>query len=191
VSGHEHAYQRALLTWPDAVAVVLVSGGAGAPLHQLAPPAEVARLFSEYKVAGSVVKPENVFSAQVFHFVHMRLWFGGGELYTYAVDQKSQSTLIDKVAIDLKRYGVPKIDQHKIPIPPSTGPKEPSHTSVAPTSGPAAKAGMVMAAPGKVDSTTASKRILSKPSPSGKSDSTSTSRRVVPQSPTKAKTASP
>jgi len=191
VSGHEHAYQRALLTWPDAVAVVLVSGGGGAPLHKLAPPAEVARLFSEYKVAGSVVKPENVFSAQVFHFVHMRLWFGGGELYTYAVDQKSRATLIDKVAIDLKRYGVPKIDQHKIPIPPSTGPSEPSHTSVAPKSGPATMTGMAMGGPGRVDSTTASKRILSKPSPSGKSDSTSTGRRVVPKSPATPKKASP
>jgi hypothetical protein len=182
VCGHEHAYQRALLTWPDAVAVVLVTGGAGAPLHQLPPPAEVARMFSEYKVAGSVVKPENVFSAQVFNFVLMRLWFGGGEFYTYAVDQKSQSTLIDKVEIDLKRYGVPKIDQHKIPIPPAKGPQEPAHTSIAPTSGPAAVKSMANAAPGKVDSTTASKRILSKPSPSGKADSTSARKRALPVS---------
>ena len=182
VGGHEHAYQRALLTWPDAVAVVLVTGGGGAPLHKLPPPAEVARLFSEYKVAGSVVKPENVFSAQVFNFIHMRLWFGGGEFYAYAVDNKSQATLIDKVEIDLKRYGVPKIDQHKIPIAPDKGPSEPPHTSIAPTSGPAAMKGMANASTGKVDSTTASKRILSKPAPSGKSDSTSTGRRGHPTS---------
>lgn len=182
VSGHEHAYQRALLTWPDAVAVILVTGGAGAPLHKLPPPAEVARLFSEYKVAGAIVKPENVFSAEVFNFIHMRLWFGGGEFYTYAVDQNSKSTLIDKVEIDLKRYGVPKIDQHKVPIPPAKGPQEPPHTSIAPTSGPAAMKGMAQAAPGKVDSVTASKRLLSKPSPSGKSDSTSTRKRALPKS---------
>jgi len=183
VAGHEHAYQRALITWPDAVAVALVTGGGGAPLHRLPAPAEVARLFSEYKVAGSVVKPENVFSAQVFNFVHLRLWFGGGEFYTYAVDQNSKSTLIDKVQIDLKRYGVPKIDQHKIPIPPSKGPSEPPHASIAPTSGPAVAAmkGMANPALGKVDSTTASKRILSKPAPSGKSDSTSTRKRALPK----------
>jgi 3',5'-cyclic AMP phosphodiesterase CpdA len=178
VCGHEHAYQRALLTWPDAVAVVLVTGGAGAPLHQLPPPAEVARLFSEYKVAGSIVKPENVFSAEVFNFVHMRLWFGGGEFYTYAVDQHSKATLIDKVEIDLKRYGIPKIDQHKIPIPPAKGPQEPPHTAIARAGSPATMAGMAKS-PGKVDTTTASKRILSKPSPSGKSDSTSAGKRVL------------
>jgi hypothetical protein len=180
VTGHEHAYQRALLTWPDAVLVVLAMGGAGAPLHQLPPPTQVAHLFSEYKVAGAIVKPENVFSAQVFHFVHLRIWFGGGAFYAYAVDKNSQSTLIDKVEIDVKRYGVPKIDQHKIPIPPATGPKEPAHASTAPASGPAATGNMAKAAPGKVDSTTASKRILSKPAPSGKSDSTSTRKRVRP-----------
>lgn len=182
VSGHEHAYQRALLTWPDAVAVVLVSGGAGAPLHRLPRPAEVARMFSEYRVAGSVVKPENVFSAQVFHFIHMRLWFGGGEFYTYAVDRHSKSTLIDKVEIDLKRYGIPKIDQHKIPVPPAKGPQEPAHTSIAPTSGPATMGGTMKAGPGKVDSTTASRRLLSKPSPSGKSDSTAAGKRSRPRS---------
>jgi len=180
VCGHEHAYQRALLTWPDAVAVVLVTGGGGAPLHPLPPPAEVARLFSEYKVAGSIVKPENVFSAQVFNFVHMRLWFGGGEFYTYAVDKASKATLIDKVNIDLKRYGVPKIDQHKIPIAAAKGPQEPSHTTMAPPGAPATMTGMAKS-PGKVDTTTASKRILSKPAPSGKSDSTSISRRVLPK----------
>jgi predicted MPP superfamily phosphohydrolase len=71
VNGHEHGYQRALLTWPDAVLVVIIAAGGGAPLEQLPPPADVAKLFSEYKVAGSVVKPENVFTSQVFNFTHL------------------------------------------------------------------------------------------------------------------------
>ncbi|RPJ46723.1 MAG: hypothetical protein EHM19_03850, partial [Candidatus Latescibacterota bacterium] len=106
-SGHDHSYQRALLTWPDAVLIALVTGGAGSPLHEIPPPAESARLFSEYKVAGSVVKPENVSTSQVFNFTHMRLWFGGGDFHTYAVDENSNMTLIDEVQIDLNRYGVP------------------------------------------------------------------------------------
>jgi predicted MPP superfamily phosphohydrolase len=154
VSGHEHGYQRALLTWPDAVLIALVSGGGGAPLHSLPPPAESARLFSEYRVAGSIVKPENVFTAQTFHFIHLRLWFGGGELYTYSVDSKSKATMIDRVQIDLKRFGTPKVDQHKIPIAPSKGPTEVMKEDVA-------QKGM----PAKVDSTSASKRLLSKPPP--------------------------
>lgn len=155
-SGHEHSYQRALLTWPDAVLVSIVTGGGGAPLHQIPPPAECARLMSEYKVAGSVVKPENVFTSQVFNFTHLRLWFGGGDFYTYAVDQNSNAKLIDKVQIDLNRYGIPKIDQHKVPLPPATGPKETMKTAAS-----------MPAAAAKVDSTTASERLLEKPPPSG------------------------
>jgi hypothetical protein len=49
---------------------------------------------------------------------------GGGDLHTYAVDSRAQSTLIDEVNIDLKRYGTPKIDQHKVPLPPAKGPAE-------------------------------------------------------------------
>ncbi len=124
VSGHEHAYQRALLTWPDAVLIAIVTGGAGSPLHEIPAPVESARLFSEYKVAGSVVKPENVFTSQVFNFVHLRLWFGGGEFDAYAVDQNSKATLIDKVQIDLNRYGIPEVDQHKVILPPAKGPTE-------------------------------------------------------------------
>ena len=123
-TGHEHSYQRALLTWPDAVLIVVSSGGGGGPLQPIPPPAECARLFSEYKVAGSVVKPENVFTSQVFNFTQFRLWFGGGELHTYAVDQKSNATLIDKVEIDLNRYGIPEIDQQKMILPPAKGPTE-------------------------------------------------------------------
>jgi hypothetical protein len=156
VTGHEHSYQRALLTWPDAVLIAIASGGAGAPLHQIPPPAESARLFSEYKVAGSVVKPENVFTSQVFNFTHLRLWFGGGDFHTYAVDQNSNAVLIDKVQIDLNRYGVPKIDQHKVPVPPVKGKADVIKTVA--SSPPAAK----------VDSTTASERLLTKPPPSGR-----------------------
>jgi hypothetical protein len=159
-TGHEHSYQRALLTWPDAVLVVISSGGGGAPLYPIPPPAESARLFSEYKVAGSVVKPENVFTSQVFHFTHLRLWFGGGDFYTYAVDQNSGVKLIDKVQIDLSRYGVPQIDQHKVIIPPAKGPTlipKPA-ASVSDTTG------------AKVDSTSAGERLLSKPSPVGTPD---------------------
>jgi hypothetical protein len=125
VSGHEHAYQRAILTWPDAVAIMIATGGGGAPLHAIPQTPVGSQMFAQYHVAGAVVKPENVYTNPVFHFVLMRLWFGGGELYAYSVDAKSHSQLIDKVQIDLKRWGVPKIDQKKLPIPPSKGPKEP------------------------------------------------------------------
>ena len=157
VSGHEHAYQRALLTWPDAVLVAIVTGGAGSPLHAIPPPAESARLFSEYKVAGSVVKPENVFTSQVFNFIRLRLWFGGGDIHAYAVDQSSNTTLIDKVEIDLNRYGTPEIDQQKRILPPAKGPTEVQKpvASKPDTTG------------AKVDSTSASKRLLEKAPPSG------------------------
>jgi hypothetical protein len=161
-TGHEHDYQRALLTWPDAVLISLGLGGGGAPLNALPPSPEVARRFSEYQVAGATVKPENVFSAQVYHFVHLRLWFGGGDFYAYAVDKQGKATQIDKVSVDLKRYGIPKIDQHKIPIPPAKGPVEPASETE--------KAAPKVA--GKVDSTTSSKRILSKKVPTrAKADS--------------------
>src|SRR5438874_12031933 len=67
-SGHEHAYQRALLTWPDAVLIDIVQGGGGAPLIKLPTQAESAQLFSQYHVAGSIVKPENVLVDEVYGF---------------------------------------------------------------------------------------------------------------------------
>jgi hypothetical protein len=155
-SGHEHAYERALMTWPDAVMVVIATGGAGAPLTALPAPAASADLFSQYNVAGGTIKKDNVFTAVAFHYIHFRLWFGGGEFYTYAVQKNGSSTLIDKVEIDLKRFGVPEIDQKKIPIPPQTGPKAPT------TEG--EKAGRTVAA--KPDTATASKKILTTPAPS-------------------------
>jgi len=157
-SGHDHSYQRALLTWPDAVLIALVTGGAGSPLHAIPPSAESARLFSEYQVAGSVVKPENVFTSQVFNFTHLRLWFGGGDFHTYAVDEHANMTLIDEVQIDLSRYGIPEIDQQKVPLPPTEGPSEPSEDAASTPTPPADAA---------ADSTSASDRLLSQPPPSG------------------------
>jgi hypothetical protein len=154
-SGHEHAYERALLTWPDAVLVNIVTGGAGSPLHDIPPPAESARLFSEYKVAGSVVKPENVFTERVFHFIHMRLWFGGGEFFTYALDLAGKVRLIDQVKVDLKRYGVPKVDQRKLPIPES-------HKTQPP---PLEESTVMKKSTAKSDSTSAGQRFQSKPAP--------------------------
>jgi hypothetical protein len=152
-NGHEHAYERALFTWPDAVLIVLVTGGGGAPLHTLPSPAESARMFSEYRVAGSTVDPENVVTGSFNHFIHVRMWFGGGEFYTYAVDNKSRPTLADKASIDLGRYGIPQIDEHKVPILP----KAPS------TSGPHEEE--EKRSTGKADTTRTSDRILNAPSP--------------------------
>ena len=158
VSGHEHGYQRALLTWPDAVVVAVVTGGGGAPLHLIPDTPQSAVLFSEYKVAGSVIKPENVFTARVFNYTLLRLWFGGGELFSYAVDAQGKSTQIDRVKIDLTRYGVPKVDQHKIPVPPAKGPTEIKKSmTTMPTASSKALA----------DSTVRSDKILSKPAPGG------------------------
>jgi hypothetical protein len=156
-SGHEHAYERALLTWSDAVLINIVTGGAGSPLHDIPPPAESAQLFSEYKVAGSVIKPSNVLTDQVFHFIHVRLWFGGGEFFTYAVEPGGKVRLIDQVKIDLKRYGVPKVDQRKMPI------IEPSKTQPPPLEESKAKN-----SPSRSDSTSASKRLKASPPPGKK-----------------------
>jgi len=155
-SGHEHTYQRALLTWPDAVLIAIVTGGAGAPLHQIPPPAASAQLYSEYAVAGSVVKPQNVLTDEVFHFIHLRLWFGGGDFSTYAVDKNERVKQIDKVQIDLKRYGFPKIDQHKMPVPPAKGPRGTMAS---------AEDKSMKAPPASSDSTSASERLLTKPPP--------------------------
>lgn len=157
VSGHEHAYQRALMTWPDAVMVSIVTGGGGAPLHAIPPTSASAKPYSEYKVAGGVIKPENVVTSSVFNYVLLRLWFGGGEMYAYSVDAKAKQQLIDKVQIDLERYGRPKIDQRKIPIPPAKGPSEPVAHEAAKD-----------VAPAKADSVENSARILTKPPPGKK-----------------------
>src|SRR6185312_4625030 len=53
-------------------------------------------------------------------FVHLRLWFGGGDFNTYEVTPTGTVRLADHVQVDLKRYGVPKIDQHKVPLPPES-----------------------------------------------------------------------
>jgi hypothetical protein len=128
-ASHEHNYQRALLTTGDAVLVCIVSGGAGSPLHNIATGAEAGRIFSLYQVPDGVFKPENVVTAVVFNYVHMRLWYGGGEFTTYAVDRNGKDQQIDHVEIDLKRFGTPEIDQNKMPIPTSSGPKGPTETA--------------------------------------------------------------
>lgn len=160
-SGHEHAYERALLTWPDAVLVVIATGGAGAPLTTLPPPAASADLFSQYNVAGGKISKDNVLTDVVFHYCLLRLWFGGGELSTYAVNKDASTQQIDKVQIDLKRYGIPKIDQKKMPLPEAPGPKEKK------TEG--ETAGQVTAADtkaqAKADTSAASRRILTQPPP--------------------------
>lgn len=157
-SGHEHAYQRALLTWPDAVLVAIVTGGGGAPLHAIPASAQAAVIYAENHVAGGVIKPQNVFTASVFNFTLLRLWFGGGEVYSYAVDQKAKLTQIDQVQIDLNRYGIPKIDQHKIPLPPAKGPSEPVENEMKKPAAAAVKA----------DSTSAGERLMAKPPPGKK-----------------------
>ncbi len=153
-TGHEHSYQRALFEWPDAVLVVIVTGGGGAPLHAIPPPAETARIFAGYKVAGSTVKPENVASGAFNNFAHVRLWFGGGELLTYAVDNKSRTTLADQVRIDFTRFGVPKIDAHKMPV-----------VTTGPVVAMPKEEGLKALVPAKSDSVARSARILAKPSP--------------------------
>ena len=57
--------------------------------------------------------------------------------------------------IDLSRYGVPKIDQHKVPIP----------AKAQATSGPHEE-NLTKTGTAKTDSLAASKRLLSKPPPS-------------------------
>jgi hypothetical protein len=153
-AGHVHAYERALFTWPDAALAVIVTGGGGGPLHMIPPPAQAAKQFASYHVAGSTVKPENVVTGAFNHFIHVRLWFGGGELYTYSVDKQAKSTLADKVRIDLTRYGVPKIDEHKVPILPKPAGTAGPHEEVAESARPATP-----------DTMASSRQILSKPSP--------------------------
>jgi hypothetical protein len=158
-SGHEHDYQRALVTFPDgSVLIAIVQGGAGAPLHPLPPPAEAARLFGTYKLAGGVIKPENVYTAEINNFTFLRLWFGGGELETYAVYKNGTVKLVDQLSIDLKRYGTPRIDQHKIPIA-ATGRVAPSSMEAK------AKKGIP---PTVTDTTAASQRIETHPPPGKK-----------------------
>jgi hypothetical protein len=154
-SGHEHAYQRALLTWPDAVLVILITGGAGSPLHAIPSPEESAEMFSEYRVGGGVILPENVFTSINYHFVHVRLWFGGGELCTFAVAKDSSVMLIDRVEIDLKRHGIPAIDQFKRVIP-AEGPKAPP---------PADESKGAAATAAKSDSLSAGEKLKTEPAP--------------------------
>jgi hypothetical protein len=117
-TSHEHNYQRGAPDDRGRRARVHRLGRGGQPLPPDRDGAEAGRIFSLYQVPGGVFKPENVVTAVVFNYVHMRLWYGGGEFFTYAVDKYGKDQLIDHVQIDLKRFGTPEIDQNKMPIPP-------------------------------------------------------------------------
>ena len=170
VGGHDHDYQRALLTWPDrSVLIVMVQGGAGAPLHALPPPAKAAQMFSMYKSAGGAIKPENVYTAMINNFTLLRLWFGGGEFQTFAVYKDGTVKLVDQVSIDLQRYGIPKIDQHKIPI-------DPTARVAASNAEASEKQGIDM----KADTTAASHRIQTQ-APPGKKARTRTTAKSRPR----------
>ena len=149
VGGHEHDYERALITFPDgSIMIVMVQGGAGAPLHPLPPPAKAAQLISSSAPKGGTIKPENVYTAVINNFTYLKLWFGGGELQTFAVYKDGSAKQVDLVKIDLKRYGTPKIDQHKVVVAP-TAPSAPSSMEAKEKHGIAAKS----------DTTAASRRI--------------------------------
>jgi len=174
VGGHEHDYERALITFPDkSVLIAMVQGGAGAPLHPLPPPAEAARLMSQSHVqGGGTIKPENVYTAVINNFTYMQLWFGGGALQTFAVYKNGTVKLVDQVQIDLKRYGKPKIDQNKIVVAP-TARSAPSSMQAKETHGIAAKS----------DTTSASRRLETSRPPGKKS-------RVVPARKTRTRSTS-
>lgn len=156
--GHEHDYERALMTWPDkTVLITMVQGGAGAPLHPLPPPPEAAMIIASSKAGGGTIKPENVYTAVINNFTLLRLWFGGGELQTYAVEKDGSAKLADLVKIDLKRYGKPKIDQFKVVVQPTAQVQESKMEA-------SHKAGIEV----KGDTLSASKRIENAPAPGKK-----------------------
>ena len=126
VAGHEHAYERAALVCGDAVMICVVSGGAGSPLHSIPTGEEAGRMFASYELPDCRFEPENVFANISFNYSIMRFWFGGGDLTTYAVEKDGSDVRIDHIAVDLKRFGVPELDQQKIPIRPSEGPRQPA-----------------------------------------------------------------
>jgi 3',5'-cyclic AMP phosphodiesterase CpdA len=155
-AGHEHAYERVIFTWPDAALIYIVAGGAGSPLHDIPSPSQSAVMFSQYKVAGATAKPENVYTGEVFHFIHLRLWFGGGDFYTYAVEKDAKVKLIDYVEVDLERYGIPEVDQKKMAVPPKGGPEIPA---------PPEEGKDKQSVTAGSDSVSASKRIQAQPPP--------------------------
>jgi len=122
VGGHEHDYERALLTWSDGqVLIAMVQGGAGAPLHPLQPPAQSAAIIASSSTPpGAKIEPKNVYTAMINNFTLLKLWFGGGELQTYAVQKDGSVKLADLVKIDLERFGKPKIDQYKVVVQPTS-----------------------------------------------------------------------
>jgi hypothetical protein len=126
VAGHEHAYERAALVCGDAVLICIVQGGGGSPLHDIPLGAVAGAAFAAYELEDCGFKAENVFAAITYSYTVFRYWFGGGDLRTYAVNSDGSDQLIDEFAVDLKRFGIPEIDQHKVVLPPAQGPKQPT-----------------------------------------------------------------
>jgi len=159
VGGHEHDYERALVTWSDGqVLIAMVQGGAGAPLHPLQPPAQSAAIIASSSTPpGAKIEPKNVYTAMINNFTLLRLWFGGGELQTYAVEKDGSVKLADLVKIDLERFGKPKIDQHKVVVQPTARVQASGMEA-------RAKAGTVA----KVDTTAASRRLETSRAPGKK-----------------------
>ena len=114
-------------------------------------------IIASSKAGGGTIKPENVYTAAINNFTLLRLWFGGGELQTYAVEKDGSVKLADLVKIDLERYGKPTIDQHKVPLQPTARVQESKMEATH-------KAGIEA----KGDTTTASKRIENAPPPGKK-----------------------
>ena len=83
-------------------------------------------MFAAYELPDCRFEPENVFASMSFTYSIMRFWFGGGELTTYAVAADGSDERIDHLAVDLKRFGIPELDQQKIPVPPASGPSQPA-----------------------------------------------------------------
>lgn len=156
VTGHEHDYERALITWPDgSVLIYVVQGGGGAPLHPLPAPQQAAALFSAYHVPdGGRIDPKNVFTDAINNFSLLRLWYGGGELQTFAVFKDGSTKMVDHLNIDLRRYGLPKIQQKQVAVAP-TGHTQPSSMQAK------MNAGVSM----KADTTHASRMIETHPAP--------------------------
>jgi hypothetical protein len=99
----------------------MVQGGAGAPLHPLQPPAQSAAIIASSSTPpGAKIEPKNVYTAMINNFTLLKLWFGGGELQTYAVQKDGSVKLADLVKIDLERFGKPKIDQYKVVVQPTS-----------------------------------------------------------------------
>jgi hypothetical protein len=100
LAGHEHAYQRAVLSSPRGERLIVTSGGAGSPLHVLPNPTESAALFAAYDGAWGTFPPSEVRARSTYNLVHLRLWPGGGEMNAYAVHGDDELEPLDRVSIE-------------------------------------------------------------------------------------------